>query len=135
LESNNFTVIDWDDVRKSWKTQRKPFDLQVNGRNIEIRSSFAENLTIDQIIEQKNIIQPCNVNAKEITVQAYFQSPVAQDILLCGWALRGDLESDALRSPRRVGPRLVDFYLMPFSHPNARPMEELLRMRLLQNTS
>lgn len=126
LESKGLTVIDWDDVRTSWRTQKKDFDLQVNNHNIEIRSSFAENLSISDIIQNKNIIQPCNVRTKEITVQVYFPSPVSQEVLLCGWTLKNDLENPALRSPRRVGQRLVDFYLMPFSHPGARPMADLI---------
>lgn len=125
LEENGLEVIDWDDVRTSWRSQRKQFDLQVNGHNIEVRSSISNYRTIRETIRNENIIHPCNVRAKEITIQTFFANKRCSELLICGWTRQRHLENSNLRSPVRVGPRLVDFYFMPFSHRNARPMTSL----------
>lgn len=129
LEENGFRnrVIDWDDVRISWRSQRKDFDLQVNGHNIEVRSSISEYDNIRGVLRNENIIHPCNVRVKEITIQAFYADSRCQELWISGWALRRDLENPTLRGPLRLGPRLVDFYRMPFSNRRAHPMDAVLR--------
>ncbi|RLI20333.1 hypothetical protein DRO54_06500 [Candidatus Bathyarchaeota archaeon] len=127
LEEQGFEVIDYDDVRSSWRSSRKPYDLQVNNHNIEVKSSVAQRPNLQWILQNEHIIHPCNVTVKEITVQTFFKDASCEMVWLCGWALRSDLEQPRYRQPRRVpGGRLTDFYLMPFSDPNAKPMNDLL---------
>jgi hypothetical protein len=109
LEENGFTVI-----------------LQVNNHDIEVRSSIASQSNLQWVLQNENIIHPCDVNVKQITIQAFFRDGSCDVVWLCGWALKRDLENDQYRQIRRVGGRLTDFYLMPFSDVNARPMSGLL---------
>jgi len=127
LEEQGFGVTDWDDVRNSWRSQRKDYDLQVNNHNIEIRSSISQYVNIRDVLRNEHIIHPCNVRVKEVTIQAFFANKNCDELWIVSWALKRHLENGNLRSPRRIGPRLVDFYLMPFTHRNARPMNALLR--------
>lgn len=126
LEKNDLTVIDYDDVRTSWRSSRKPYDLQVNNHNIEVRSSIASQARLNWVLQNENIIHPCNVIAKEITTQVFFRDGNCDVAWLCGWALGTDLENDHYRQPRYVAGRLTDFYLMPFSDANAHPINDLL---------
>jgi len=126
FEQNGLQVTDWDDVRNSWRSHRKPYDLSVNGHSIEVRSSISQHRTIGETLRSESIIHPCNVRVKEITVQVFFGNPSCEEAWLCGWALRADLESRRFRSVRRVGPRLVDFFLIPFNNRAARPMSRLV---------
>jgi len=126
LEENDCEVIDWDDERENWRTQRKPYDLSVNEHQIEVRSSFSKHTRIRQLLAEEHIIHPCNVNVKEITVQVFWKNKRCDGAWLCGWAEREHLEDDSLVGVRRVGGRLVDFYMMPFNHPNAMTMNRLL---------
>lgn len=119
LESRGFEVTDWDDVRTSWRSSRKRFDLEVLGHSIEVRSSIAAYQNTGEILRNEHIIHPCNVRLKEITVQVFFTNNTCQEALLAGWARVDDLESDNYREPRRIGPRLVDFYLMGFDDANS----------------
>jgi hypothetical protein len=125
LESRGCSVTDWDDVRTSWRSQIKTFDLQVNGHNIEVRSSVASVGAIREVLRREHIIHPCGVRVKELNVQVFFPDATCTVAWLCGWARQADLDQPALRSPRRIGPRLVDFLLMPFGHRNASPMARL----------
>lgn len=127
LMDNGMEVTDWDDIRTSWRSQRKNFDLQVNGHNIEVRSSFAKGRTLQEVIREEHIIHPCNVRVKEITVQVFFPDGTCQESWLLGWAKRRELERQQFRAPRRIGTRLVDFYFLPFNHRFARPMQRLIR--------
>ena len=127
LIENGADVVDWDDVRTSWRSQRKQFDLSVNGHSIEVRSSISQYASIRDTLHNESIIHPCNVSVKEITVQVFFKDFSCDEVWLFGWTLQNDLENDALRSPRRIGPRLVDFYLMPFDRREAHPIHGLIR--------
>jgi len=126
LEARGLVPTDWDDVRTSWRSQRKTFDLQVNEHNIEVRSSRASRRNVAEVLAREHIIHPHGVRVKEVTVQVFFPDSACSEVWLCGWALGDDLADDALRSPRRIGTRLVDFYLMPFDNDRARPMSELV---------
>ena len=126
LEENSFSVTDYDDVRTGWASSRKPYDLQVNNHNIEVRSSVASQTNQNWVLHNENIIHPCNVNVKEVTVQVFFRDGKCDMAWLFGWALKTALENNQYRQPRRVGNRLTDFYLMPFSNHNARTMNDLL---------
>lgn len=126
IEENGLECIDWDDVRTSWKSQRKRFDLNVNDHDIEVRSSISSYPTIQEVLRNEHIIHPSNVRVKEITVQVFFKDSSCTEAWLCGWTLRNHLEDDNLRSPRRIGRYLVDFYFMPFDHRNARKIRDLL---------
>jgi hypothetical protein len=42
LERHGFVVTDWDTVRTSWRSSRKPYDLIVNNCKIEIVSAIAD---------------------------------------------------------------------------------------------
>jgi len=123
LEERGFEVIDWDDVRTSWRSQRKDYDLRVNDHNIEVRSSISQYDNINDVLINEHIIHPCNVKIKEITIQAFFSDSRCTELWLCGWALQNDLSQ--FRQVRHVG-RLVDFFMMPFTDRNARPMRTLL---------
>jgi len=126
LEENGFTVTDYDDVRTGWRSSRKPYDLQVNNHDIEVRSSIAGQPKLQWILRNENIIHPCNVRVKEVTIQAFFRDGSCDMVWLCGWALRRRLGNNRYRQVRNIGGRLTDFYLMPFSDTNARPMSSLL---------
>lgn len=126
LETQALDVIDWDDVRPSWRSQRKKFDIQSNGHDIEVRSSISQYPNVADTLANENILHPANIRVKEVTVQVFFADSDCREAWLFGWAERDHLQDPALRSPRRVGPRLVDFYLMPFDHAHARPMRELV---------
>jgi hypothetical protein len=128
LEENDFRVIDWDDVRTSWRSQQKRFDLQVNNHNIEIRSSISKYATINDVLQNECIIHPFDVRVKEITIQAFFADSRCAELWICGWALQNDLSNRSLKQVRRVpGGRLADFFMMPFSHRRAQTMASLLR--------
>lgn len=126
LESRGFEVTDWDDVRTSWRSSRKQFDLEVLGHSIEVRSSIAAYQNTGEILRNEHIIHPCNVRLKEITVQVFFLNNTCHEALLSGWARADNLESDNYREVRRVGPRLVDFYMMGFDDANASSMSDLV---------
>jgi hypothetical protein len=127
LEEKGFVVLDWDDTRKDdWKSQKKEYDLQVNGHNIEVRSSMPKGKSIKTLMTQEHIILPSNVKAKEVNVQVFFSDDSCTSIWIAGWAKKDDLQKNKYKKPRKVGPVLVDFYLMPFSDPNARSMQQLL---------
>lgn len=126
LGAHGFDVNDWDDIRRSWKSQRKEYDLEVNGHAIEVRSSVAEMPQMNHVLSNEHIIHPCNVRVKELTVQVFFNSPECTEAWLCGWARQQDLEDPARRQVRRVGRRLVDFYMIPFTDAHAYPMANLL---------
>jgi len=126
LEEHSFSVVDYDDVRTGWRSSRKPFDLQVNGHNIEIRSSIAGQSNLGWVLQNENIIHPCDVNVKEVTVQVFFRNKSCDTAWLCGWAIGTVLGTDQYRQPRHVGTRLTDFYLMPFSDANSSTMQNLL---------
>ena len=125
LRGQNLDVTDWDDVRTSWRSQRKSYDLEVNRHALEIKSSIASVPQINQVIADENIIHPCNVRVKELTVQVFFNSPECTEAWLCGWARQQDLENPARRQVRRVGRRLVDFYMIPFNDAAAEPLANL----------
>jgi hypothetical protein len=127
LEENGFTVIDWDDVRTSWRSQRKDFDIQVNNHKIEIRSSISQHDNIRSLLRNEHIIHPCNVRVKEITIQAFFADKRCGELWICGWVLQKHLNSQNNRQVITVGSRLVDFFMLSFNHTRARPMQSLLR--------
>jgi len=127
LESQGLNVIDWDDVRTSWRSARKQFDLEVEGHQVEVRSSVAGNTNVAEVIREEHIIQPYRVRAKEITVQVFFPDNTCHEAWLAGWAYGTDLAVERYKEIRRIGPRLVDFYMMGFGDANARPMSELVR--------
>ena len=126
LSDNGFDVHDWDDIRRSWKSQRKEYDLQVNNHNIEVRTSIAAEPQINYVLSHENIIHPCNVRVKEITVQVFFNSLSCTEAWLCGWARQQDLENQSRIQVRLVGRRLVDFYMIPFNDSDAEPLNSLL---------
>jgi len=127
LESKGLKVIDWDDVRTSWQSSRKKFDLDVQGENVEVRSSIAKSNNVSEILRTEHIIHPCDVKPKEITVQIFFPNSACQEVWLTGWASATDLAVKKYKKIRRVGPRIVDFYMMGFNDANAMPMSELVR--------
>jgi len=90
LEENGFEkkVIDWDDVRESWKSQAKPYDLCVNKHHIEVRSSISKYKDIGKLLSRENIIHPTDVKLKEITVQVFWRDKRCSEAWLCGWAKR-----------------------------------------------
>jgi len=126
LRDQNVDAQDWDDTRRSWRSQRKSYDLEANGHALEVRSSIAETPSLSHIIANEHIIHPCNVKAKEITVQVFFPSLACDTAWICGWVRQADLETPSRRQVRRIGRRLVDFYLVPFSDVAARPMSDLV---------
>jgi len=126
LRDQNIDAHDWDDTRSSWRSQRKSYDLEANGHSIEVRSSIAATPSLNHILTNDHIIHPCNVRVKEITVQVFFSSPACDTAWICGWVRQSDLEVPARRQVRRVGRRLVDFYLVPFNDAAARPMSDLI---------
>jgi len=126
LRDQNVAAQDWDDTRRSWRSQRKSYDLEANGHALEVRSSIAEIPSLNHIIANEHIIHPCNVRVKEITVQVFFSSPACDTAWICGWVRQADLEAPSRRQIRRIGRRLVDFYLVPFSDAAARPMSDLI---------
>ena len=105
----------------------KNYDLQINSHNIEVRSSFSKYNNIRDVLKNENIIHPCNVKVKEVTIQAFFTDSRCRELWICGWALQQDLDNPSLRGPLRIGLRLVDFFLMPFRHRRAQTMNALLR--------
>jgi len=127
LEEQGFDVVDYDDVRTdNWRSQRKPYDLQVNNHNIEVRSSIASRPSLQWVINNEHIIHPCNVRVKEITIQAFFRDRSCSEVWLCAWTLRKYLENDRYKTIRYVGGRPVDFYMMPFNDAHAFPMRQLI---------
>lgn len=127
LEENNFSVVDWDDVRTSWRSYRKPYDLQVNAHNIEVRCSISKYPNIPSLIQNEHIIYPSNVRVKEIVIQVFFSEPSCSELWLCGWTWGKILGSPSLKQYRRVAGRNTPFYLMPFNHKDAHPMADLLQ--------
>jgi hypothetical protein len=126
LRSQGFQVIDWDDVRTSWRSQRKSYDLEVNGHALEIKSSIATVPQIIQVITNEHIIHPCNVRVKEVTIQTFFDSSLCSEVWVCGWVRQVDLENQNRKQVMRIGRRLVDFYMVPFNDIAAEPMINLL---------
>ncbi|MGB3479836.1 MAG: hypothetical protein WBB67_11830 [bacterium] len=122
-----FEATDWDDIRNSWRSQRKTYDLLVNNHNIEIRSSISKYDAIAQVLRNESIIHPCNVNVKEITVQAFFSDERCAVLWICGWALGSNLGDPSLRGPIWRSRRPSYFYRMPFNHSHAQTMTALLR--------
>jgi len=84
LESQGLNVTDWDDVRTSWRTARKQFDLEVQGHPVEVRSSIAQNNNVAEVIRQENIIQPYRVRPKEIIVQVFLSDNTCREAWLAG---------------------------------------------------
>ena len=109
FESHGLNVTDWDDVRTSWRSSRKQFDLEVEGHAIEVRSSIAQNMNVTEVIHHEHIIQPYRVRPKEITVQVFFSDNTCHEVWLAGWTYGADLASEEYKEVRRVGPRLTDF--------------------------
>jgi len=126
LSSQGYQVVDWDDVRTSWRSQRKSYDLQVNGHALEVRSSIAAVPRVTQVITNEHIIHPCNVRVKEVTIQTFFDSSLCSHVWICGWVRQADLEDQNRKQVRRIGGRLVDFYMVPFNDIAAEPMSNLL---------
>lgn len=127
LEENDLEVTDYDDVREdNWKSSRKPFDLQVKKRSLEIKSSIAKKPDIGWVLKNENIIQPSKLKAKEITVQVFFRDSMCDIAWLFGWTLEKHLTQKNYKTIRYVGKRPVDFFLMPFDDPNVYPMMKLL---------
>lgn len=130
LEHHRFAVTDWDDVRTSWRSSRKLFDLQINNCAIEIASSIellgniSRKRGLSQILAEKHIIQPIRRTRKDIVLQAYFISDNNPSVHLMGW-----VEWDNLipyRAIRHIAGRPRDFCLVPFSENVVRPMTDLI---------
>ena len=130
LEVEGFAVIDWDDVRTSWRSNRKRFDLEVNKCRIEVASSIEilddqdTNTALNQIIEQRSIIQPVRRTEKDIVLQAYYISDIDPIVYIMGWTLWSEIAQ--YQSIRYVGGYPRDFWLMPFNRPEARPPRDLV---------
>lgn len=127
LEENGFEVTDWDDIRTSWRSQRKTYDLQINNHNIEVRSSISQYDNVSSVLANEHIIHPYNVKVKEITIQAFFANNRCAELWICGWALKKDLSNNSLKGPVSIKGRLVDFFRLPFNCRQARTMNALLR--------
>jgi len=127
LNEQGIDAQDWDDTRTSWRSQRKSYDLQANGHMLEVRSSIAETPSLSHVLSNEHIIHPCNIRVKEVTIQVFFSSPACDTSWICGWVGQPDLETSARRQVRRIGRRLVDFYMVPFGDVAARPMNDLLQ--------
>lgn len=131
LERQQFEVTDWDDVRSSWRSSRKEFDLEVNGCKIEIASSIekldhlSRGAALSYILQEKSIIQPIRRTAKDVVLQVYFISDSNPKAHLMGWCRWEDMQQ--YQTIRYVGGRPRDFWLIPFSSSEAHPPFELLR--------
>jgi hypothetical protein len=126
LEENGYKTIDYDDERTGWKSSRKPYDLHVNNHSIEVRSSIARKANLNWVLQNEHIIHPCDVKVKEITIQVFFKDEGCDEVWLCGWAFKNNLENRKYRKVKKIGRRYASFYMMPFSDVNARPLNDLL---------
>jgi len=126
LETNGFEVLDWDDIRRSWRSSRKNYDLEVNNYKIEVKSSIVNTDNLSQALRNNNIIHPTYTKMKDITVQVFFPDTRCIEAWICAWVKKEDFDDPRFISPRRINNRNVPFYLMPFSDEKARPMRELI---------
>jgi len=130
LERQGFEVTDWDDVRMNWRSSRKKFDLEVNKCKIEIASSIeaidelARNVALTQVLQNKSIIQPVRKTEKDLVLQIYFVSDVHPDVYLMGWCRWGDMPP--YKTIRYIAGHPRDFWLIPFSSPEAHPPIDLV---------
>lgn len=130
LERYGFTVTDWDDVRTSWRSSRKLFDLRVNGCAIEIASSIehlgniSRRRALSQIITEKHIIQPVRQTRKDIVLQAYFISDDNPSVHIMGWVTWDNLTS--YQTIRYIAGRPRDFWLVPFGETVVRTPTDLI---------
>jgi hypothetical protein len=127
LEAEGLVVKDWDDERTdNWRSQKKLYDLQVKNHNIEVRSSVSKDGTIRNTLRNEHIISPADVRTKEVNVQVFFDNRAGRKIWIFGWAKGSQLRKKKYLGVRRVGPRLADFYMMPFTDPQAFPPKKLI---------
>ena len=130
LERQGFEVTDWDDVRMNWRSSRKKFDLEVNKCKIEIASSIevlddlARNAALTQILQNKSIIQPVRKTEKDVVLQIYFVSDADPDVYLMGWCRWEDMPP--YKTIRYIAGHPRDFWLIPFSSPEAHPPIDLV---------
>jgi hypothetical protein len=130
LERQHFEVTDWDDVRSSWRSSRKRFDLEVNACKIEIASSIEQldhlnkNTALSQILQEKSIIQPVRRTVKDVVLQVYFISDSNPIVHLMGWCRWEDMQQ--YQTIRYIAGRPRDFWLMPFGSTEARPPFDLI---------
>ena len=119
LEQRGFTVIDWDDVRRNWRSSRKPYDLSVNNCTIEIASSIEilDNLgrasALNLILREKHIIQPIRRTRKDIVLQTYYISDINPAVHIMGWSYWDDLTP--YRTIRYIAGHPRDFWMVPFN--------------------
>lgn len=130
LERHGFTVTDWDDVRTNWRSSRKQFDLKVNDCRIEIASSIEvlDNLetraALSKVLNEKSIIQPVRKTPKDVILQIYYLSDSNPQVNIMGWAEWDDLSQ--YQTIRYIAGHPRDFWLMPFSAPEARPPQDII---------
>lgn len=132
LEGNGFTVTDWDDVRTSWRSSRKLYDLRVNNCAIEIASSILVSISrnpLAVILSEKHIIQPIRRTRKDIVLQIYFTSNLSQIVHIMGWVYWDDLASH--QTIRRINGHPIDFWMVPFNDETVHAPNELINV--LQN--
>lgn len=125
LTDQGLTVTDWDDVRTSWRSSRKPYDLKVDDASIEVASSVLFDRDLDPkpdlnwVIENEHIIQPVRKTQKDYIVQVHFIAPDDLNAYITGWTTWDDLCVEENMTVRRVAGRLCDFYMLPFDSPSA----------------
>ncbi len=130
LENQGFEVTDWDDVRSSWRSSRKRFDLEVNACKIEIASSIEQldhlsrRAALTQILQEKSIIQPVRRTVKDVVLQIYFISDSNPKVHLMGWCQWGDMQQ--YQTIRYIAGHPRDFWLIPFNAQEAHPTADLV---------
>lgn len=123
LESNGEVVIDWDNERNdNFKKSDKPYDLSIGEKTIEIRSSKEFDKKIDFILKHRSIIQPKYATVFDITIQAYWLKSDFSSINIIAWAKKAELENEKYIKSFNNN----EFYMMPFTDPNAYSLRELL---------
>ena len=124
LESNGKRVTNWDDVRTdNWLSNDKPYDLLVDNKKIEMRSSI-ETASIAYLLRSRNIIQPAYAAINDITIQAYWNKDDYDEVKLIAWVKKRHLENAPV--VRMASLNNQDFYLLPFSDTHAKTMNQLL---------
>ncbi len=127
LEGIGLSVTDWDDVRTdNFRGTRKRFDLMVNDKTIEVASSVMKQPSLSWVLENENIIQPIRVHQKDIVIQVFYSADPLK-LNLFGWTESNLLANNTYKAIRNVGGYLRDFWLMPFTDPNAFPMSRVAR--------
>jgi hypothetical protein len=123
FEGNGLSVNDWDEDRTdNFRSSNKTYDLMVNSKTIEIRSSKSNDKDIDFILRKFSIIQPEYATVMDVTIQGYWISNNFSSLFLIAWAKKIDLEKREYIKQHQG----KDFYMMPLSDANAKPINQLL---------